>query len=261
MKHNLYFTVLSLCIFLSACAPTRRETYVRASKNSDTGSSYVVTPFQDEQDYQYQLRPNDIISIRVASSTASEFNFLSYQNEQQMGATTSNNPLLSGFEVEVDGTIFLPVIGKVEVAGLTLDEARSKIQSIVSELLESPTVEIKLLSFRVTVIGEVEKEGTLMVYYSKLSLLDAIAQAGGLTDFSDPETVKIIRNHNDSLEVAYVNILEEDFLTSPYYYLQPEDVVSVASVPSKNWLTYNIKYLQILVSGLGAFGIFYNIFQ
>lgn len=259
MKFNLSFVIIFLCI--SACAPTRRETYLRASKQSNLDSSYIVIPYQNEQEYEYQIRPNDIISIRVASSTASEFNFLNYQNEPQMGAISSNNPLLSGFEVEVDGTIFLPVIGKVGVAGLTLDEARNKIQVIVSELLESPTVEIKLLSFRVTVLGEVEKEGTFMVYYSKLSILDAIAQAGGLTDFSDPERVKIVRNHNDSLEVAYVNILEEEFLSSPYYYLQPDDVVAIASVPSKNWLAHNIKYLQILVSGLSAVGIFYNIFE
>ena len=221
----------------------------------------MLNTYAQTQNYQYHLRPNDVVSIKVASSTPSEFNFLSYQSDQQMGDARFNEPMLSGFDIGVDGTISLPVIGKVEVAGLTLEEARDKIRTVVAEYLESPTVDIKLLSFQVTVLGEVEQEGTFVVYNAKLSLLNALARAGGLTDFADPEKIKIVRDNIDSLEVVYVNVLEEDFLASPYYYLRPHDVVSVAGVPGKNLQEYNLTYLQIILSGLTAIGIFYRIFQ
>lgn len=255
--------VVGLWLLSAACIPTRRETYIRApeSVNIEDARNRVVTTYQQEEDYQYRLRPNDIISIRVASSTPSEFNFLSYQNDQEMDSYRANDPLLTGFDISVDGTIFLPVIGKIEVAGMTLDEAREKIREIVAEYLESPAVVLKLLSFQVTVLGEVEKEGTFVVYNPRLTVLDAIARAGGLTDFGDPETIKIVRNHVDSVEVAYVNVLEENIIASPYYYLRPDDIVSVGAVPGKNFQEYNLAYLQILLSSLTAVGIFFNIFD
>ena len=260
MKFSLV-AILALILIDSACVPIRREMYVKTPNTNNLQEGEVYASYTQDPLYEYELRPNDVISIKVASSTASEFNFLSYQNDQQMGDIRGNDPLLSGFDIGTDGTIFMPVIGKIEVAGLSLDEAREKIRQILSEYLESPTVDIKLLSFRVTVIGEVENEQTFVVYNPRISLLDAIARAGGMTDFADPTLVKIVRNNISSLEVAYVNVLEEDLLTSPYYYLRPDDVVTVASVPSKNLQEYNLKYLQLLLSGLTAIGIFFNIFR
>lgn len=257
----LFSTILLLSFLAAACVPTRRETYIRAPESVQIEENQVISTYAQEQNYQYRLRPNDVISIKVASSTPSEFNFLSYQSDQQMGDTRFNDPLLSGFDIGVDGTIFLPVIGKVKVASLTLEEAREKIRTIVAEYLESPTVDIKLLSFQVTVLGEVEQEGTFVVYNAKLSLLNALARAGGLTDFADPEKIKIVRDNNNLLEVVYVNVLEEDFLASPYYYLRPNDVISVAGVPGKNFQEYNLTYLQIILSGLTAVGIFFRVFQ
>lgn len=250
----------ALLLVGSACVPVRRESYVQASNPREVPDYGVTETFAD-QDYQYKLRVDDVIAVRVASSTPSEFNFFNYENEQQMGNQRYNDPLLSGFEIDPDGTILFPVIGKISIVGLTLNEARNKIQEIVNEYLESPVVDLKLLSFQVTVLGEVEKEGTFVVYNPELTVLDAIGRAGGLSDFADPTKVKIVRDDGDVIKVVYVNVLEETLLTSPYYYLQPNDVVSVASVPSKNFLQYNAKYLTILLSGLTAVGIFFNIFQ
>ena len=245
----------------TACVPIRRETYLRAPQSTNETEDQITGVYQQQSEYEYRLQPDDVISIKVASSTASEFNFLSYQSEQQMGDTRYNDPLLSGFDVGSDGTILLPVIGRVEVADLTLDEARNKIRQVVAEYLETPTVDVKLLSFQVTVLGEVESEGTFVVYNPKLSILDALGRAGGLTDFADPEKVKIVRHQGDSLKVAYVNVLEEDILASPYYYLRPNDVVAVAGVPGKNLREYNLSYFQIILSSLTAVGIFFRIFE
>ena len=255
------FIIIFLVFASAACVPIRRETYLRGPEAADKEVNRVSNAYRQVQDYEYRLQPNDIVSIKVASSTASEFNFLSYQRDQQMGDARFNDPLLSGFDVGPDGTILLPVIGKVEIAGLTLDQAREKIRLVVAEYLETPTVDIKLLSFQVTVLGEVEQEGTFVVYNPRLSILDALGRAGGLTDFGDPQNVKIVRHAGDSLEVIYVDVLEEEVLASPYYYLRPNDVVAVAGVPGKNLQKYNLTYLQILLTGLTAVGVFFNVFQ
>ena len=260
MRFFLLATIL-LHFISTACVPIRRETYIGVPDLSDVEKNQVVSAYRQAQDYAYRLQPNDIVSIKVASSTASEFNFLSYQREQQMGDARFNDPLLSGFDVGPDGTILLPVIGKVEIAGLTLDQAREKVRLVVAEYLETPTVDIKLLSFQVTVLGEVEQEGTFVVYNPRLSILDALGRAGGLTDFGDPKNVKIVRHEGDSLEVIYVNVMEENILASPYYFLRPNDVVAVAGVPGKNLQKYNLTYLQILLTGLTAVGVFFNVFQ
>ena len=253
--------VIVFFLMTTACVPIRRETYVGVPDLSNVEENRVIGAYRQAQDYEYRLQPNDIVSVEVASSTASEFNFLSYQREQRMGDIRFNDPLLSGFDVGPDGTILLPVIGKVKIAGLTIDQAREKVRQVVAEYLETPTVDIKLLSFQVTVLGEVEQEGTFVVYNPRLSILDALGRAGGLTDFGDPQKVKIVRHQGDSLEVVYVNVMEEDILASPYYFLRPNDVVAVPGVPGKNLQKYNLTYLQILLTGLTAVGVFFNVFQ
>ena len=260
MRHFLSGVVIFF-LLATACVPIRRETYIGVPDLSSIEENQVIGAYRQAQDYEYRLQPNDIVSVKVASSTASEFNFLSYQREQQMGDARFNDPLLSGFDIGPDGTILLPVIGKVDIAGLTLDHAREKVRLVVAEYLETPTVDIKLLSFQVTVLGEVEQEGTFVVYNPRLSILDALGRAGGLTDFGDPQKVKIVRHQGDSLEVVYVNVMEEDILASPYYFLRPNDVVAVPGVPGKNLQKYNLTYLQILLTGLTAVGVFFNVFQ
>ncbi len=257
----ILFSFVALLLVSTACLPTQRESYIRSPDYDNIQRDKVLRTYPQTKNAQYQLRPNDVISIQVASSTDSQFNFLSYQNDQQMSNLRSNDPLLSGFDIGPDGTIFLPVIGKIEIAGLSIDEARDKIRGIIDDYLESPTVEIKLLNFQVSVLGEVEKEGSFVVYTPRLTILDALAQAGGITNFGNPELVKVVRNRVDTIEVAYVNVLEESVFASPYYYLQPNDIVTVGEFRGRNIQEHNIKYIQIALTAITAIGIFLNVFN
>ena len=258
MKH-LPIWILILCYLIASCVPTRPEMYIRAPKDRTIIPDEISSTYQ-QLDFQYELRPNDVVSIKVTSATDTEFDFLNYEAENRRNLTF-NEPLLSGYNIDADGTILLPVVGKIPVAGLTLTQARDTLQNIVDDYLESPTVDIRLLSFQFTILGEVAQEGTYFNYSDKLSILDAVARAGGMEDFADPRKVKIVRSHGDSLEVVYINMLEEDLLASPYYYLMPNDVVSVAQLPAKNWQLYNLANLRLVLSSLTAVGIFFNIFD
>lgn len=240
-----------------ACVPARKEIYLQKENEKDIIHNKIVSTYHRE-DFQYFLRSDDVVSIKVTSATPSEFDFLNHPNDRSLTGFSSSDPLLSGFKIEDDGTISLPVLGKVEIAGLTISQAREKIQSIVSDYLESPTVDIKLLSFQFTILGEVEKEGEFTTYNPKISILDAIGKASGLTDFADRTKLKIIRTSGSNLEVAYVNVLEEDLLASPYYYLKPGDVITVPPLNAKNWRVNKAPNIGLVLSGLTALGIFMN---
>jgi polysaccharide export outer membrane protein len=260
MNPNQKLIFLTLLIFAS-CVPVKKEIYIRSDDHPRNPQQDVVTNTYQPEQYAYQLSTNDVISIKVASVTPSEFDILNTQTDRNLTGFSNRDPLLSGFSVEEDGTIFLPVIGKVEVAGLTIAEAREKIQDVVGDYLESPTVDIKLLSFNFTILGEVRQEGMYTTYNPKFSLLDAIGRAGGLTNYGDGSEVKIVRQQGEVLQVAYVNVMEEDVLASPYYYLKPGDVVTIPPLNAKNWQVNISENVGLILTGITALGIFLNVFN
>ena len=253
----LLLLLFCIAILVHGCIPIEKQTLIRNEAQQEIKTDEVVSVYSVEN-FQYMLRQNDVISIKVSSATPSEFDILNYQSDKTLNGLVVNNPLLTGFNIEEDGTIFLPVIGKVEVAGLTLTEAREKIQDIVSDYLESPTVDIKLLSFQFTLLGEVENEGVFTSYNPKITLMDAIGYAGGLTNYANGREVKIVRHQDEHLEVAYVNIMEEDMLSSPYYYIRPNDLVTVPPLKTKNFRENSAANISLILSGITAVGIFLN---
>jgi polysaccharide export outer membrane protein len=255
---NRILFLLLLTFIAASCVPLRKEILLQGNKDADNAP--VNTPVSNfkAKDYTYRLRPDDIISIKVSSTTPSEFDFFNQQANRSISGFDPRDPLLSGFKVEEDGTIPLPVVGKVEVEGLSVEEARAKVQEIVEQYLDSPTVDVKLLSFQFTLLGEIKSEGRYTTYNPKLNILEALGMAGGLTDYANRSRVKIVRKDKNDIEIAYVNLLDDDLITSPYYYLQPNDVVTVAPLGAKNWRTNNLANVGILFSGISSVAILLN---
>lgn len=256
---NFVLFLLILCV--SACIPVRKEIFLKTEDHPKDPVLDVVTATYQPQNYEYQLSTNDVISIKVASVTPSEFDIINTQTDRNLTGFSNRDPLLSGFRVEEDGSVFLPIIGKVQVAGLNIPEAREKIEEIVSDYLESPTVDIKLLSFTFTMLGEVQDEGLYTTYNPKFSILDAVGSAGGLSDFGDGSRVKLVRYEGEILQVAYVDLMDEDLLSSPYFYLRPNDVVTVPPLRAKNWRNSTSSNVALILSAFTAVGIFLNVFN
>ena len=256
---NPRFFILILLFLSAACVPTQKEVILQLPEDFEEDTPYNQTvatlPLQE---FTYTLRPDDILSIKVTSTTPSEFDFFNTRSDRSISGVDLRDPLLSGIQVEEDGTIPLPVVGKVEVAGLTIEQARAKIEEIVEQYLDSPTVDLKLLTFQYTILGEVMNEGRFTTYHPKITILEALGGAGGFTDYANRSKVKIVRKENDQAKIAYVNVLDEDILSSPYYYLQPDDVVSVPPLPAKNWRLNNIANVGVIFSGISAIAILLN---
>jgi len=230
-KHAGLLALIALIIgvvFLSSCGNTRQLQYMQGQ--FDTAKlSQAIYP-------DPVIQKKDLISIIVYSDDpkASSYYNLPVQaatapvsNTILTGAEPVSSPNGSAYLVSEAGEIQLPGIGKLQVAGLTKEQLDSIIISRVKDKLQNPYVIIRMISYRVTLIGEVTKPGQFTIPNERVSLLEAIALAGDLTPYGRRENVLIIREINGMRTFGRIDLRSPDILNSPFYYLQPNDVVYV----------------------------------
>jgi polysaccharide export outer membrane protein len=126
-----------------------------------------------------------------------------------------------------DSTITLPILGKINFVGLTLEEAREHLRIKAEEFLKEPTVEVKFLNYRVNLSGEVRSPGLYYNYEGNLNLLDAISMANGISDYADVGKVVVKRMNGDSFDTYKVNLTDNSVFSSDVFYLKPNDLVYV----------------------------------
>jgi len=250
MKRILLF--FGLLLVLGSCVQNRKYVYLqkndlnnRDGKPADSVAvrEYEIKPF----DYKVQIQDN--LSVRFESLSPEEFDFLS----KNQPATIMGNPqtaFLYGELVDDKGYIDYPVIGKVHVEGMTIFEIEEKLQGLANEFLQSPKVHVRLFNFRATVLGEVFREGVVPMTNNRVSLIEAIGLAGGLGELADRANIKIIRTHNGNAKVYYVNLLDENFLTSPLYYVHQNDIIVVPALKQRAFRRYFGPNLAIIVSSV-----------
>lgn len=245
MNKFLPLLFILLIGILGSCVPNRKLTYMQ--NLNDQKEEFVkdtALRFFETQKYQYRLQPDDIISIKFSSITPTEYNFFNVSERDRMQI----DPLLSGYIVDAEGYIDLNYVGRVKVGGLTLIEAKNTIKEMANQYLEAPTVYIRLLNFNINILGEVARQGTYTTYNQKFNILEALSLAGGLNDFANRANLKIIRTLNDTTKIAYVNVLDDNLVNSPYYYLEPNDIIVVAALPVKNFKQYQATNIGLFLS-------------
>lgn len=209
--------------------------------------SYAIDTFV------YKIQSNDIVSVRFESLTSKEFDFFNPPSAQSAAALGGNlaggGALLLGDLVDEHGEIPIPLIGKFKIEGLTIFEAQEKLRAIATNYgIKSPIVRVRLLNYRITLLGEVNKEGTILLSTNRVSLLEAIGFAGGLGELADRSKVKLIRQTGNKTEVIYLNLLEEDFFKSPYYYTYQNDILIVPALKQRSYRKYFGQNLAVFLS-------------
>lgn len=252
MIRSLLLLVGSL-IFLSSCVTNKKYVYLQKDdvNDKDLPKDTIVRSY-DLKNYEYKIQPEDNISVRFESLTPQEYdifnrNIMAQQQNQNLNL---GNAILIGELVDPLGEITYPVIGKVKVAGLTVYEAQTKLQQVADQYLESPVVKVRLINFRITILGEAKREGTVVLSNNRVSFIEAIGLAGGLTDFADKRNLKLIRQIDGKAQVQYLNLLDENFINSPEYFVHQNDILIVPALRQRPYQTYFGKNLSLVISSL-----------
>lgn len=222
----LHFCIFTFSIFLCSCGTVKNVAYLQNSDSINFDNSRFL--------YDARIMPKDQLTISVNTTTSEAsipFNLL-LQNEYSQGRTmASGGGTLMPYLVDNEGYINYPIIGRLKVGGLTKSECEKmiaeKIRPYMAET-ENPIVTVRMSSYSVSVLGEVARPGSFQVSREKITILEALAQAGDLTIYGVRDKVKLIREDaTGKKQIVTLNLNDANIVNSPYYYLQQNDVVYV----------------------------------
>lgn len=183
-----------------------------------------------------RLQKNDRIQIVVSAGApelAAPFNggVGNYRvgDDGNVSTVVDRSSSTSGYTIDQDGNIDFPILGKMRVEGLTLEDVRETVRNalIAKEYINNPTVKVDLLNLKVTVMGAVSRQEVLNVSEARITLLEAVTQAGGLSNIANPQAVVVIREQDGVREKIVHDIRSTAIFNSPAYYLQQNDIVYV----------------------------------
>lgn len=220
------FSFAILVYTFSSCTPYKNIPYFADFADTALKTSVKTAPFSSPV-----IKPDDLLSITIETVDADITRLL---NSGNVVAQTTNLPpsaneqTIPGYLVDKDGEVELPFVGKIKLAGYTTTQARDAITAAISQYIKNPIVNIKFANFKVTVLGEVLRPSTYIMPTEKVSVLDALGQAGDLTIYGRRENVLVIRDTLDNQKnMVHLNLNSKNVMSSPYFYLQPNDVVYV----------------------------------
>jgi polysaccharide export outer membrane protein len=230
MKLNkLFFGAVLVALLFASCKPSEEIAYIADAQRDSA--------FALKGQFSGGIQANDLLSIYVASETPeSTIQFNQETNKIAVLTDGDNRTVLnsgsttvSGYLVNHDGDIIFPVLGRIHVLGLTHNELAALIekQLISQGHITDPVVTVKLMNFKVCVLGDVARPGQLVVSGERLTIFEALSMVGDLTIYGQRHNVTIVREENGVRTIGEVDLSSKSVFDSPYYYLHQNDVVYV----------------------------------
>lgn len=238
----LYLLIISLAVI--SCVPQAKMKYLQ-DKEGET----PVTEFQNIKP-DYKLRPGDYLYIRVL--TIDEKSNEIFAAMSGTGASngymnsTDQSLYLTSYLVNDSGYITFPLLGNIKAGGRTLTEMKQSMNKAVSEIIKESSVIVKLVLFNISVLGEVKNPGKYTVNSDRINIFEALAMANDITSYGNRSKVQIIRTSGDKNNIVVLDLANKDILSSPYYYLQPNDIVYVELLKEKSWKFETFPYAVVL---------------
>jgi polysaccharide export outer membrane protein len=248
LKYSLpLIFVISTLLFLISCSTYKNIPYFQdASKTTSTlvkeGSfKEPVIKVGDKLSVTIETLSSDVTSLINNSSSST-----------------------AGYSVDKNGEINLTFVGKIRVEGLTTFQAQQIIEKEAEKHFNSPTVTVRFSNFMVTVLGEVTRPGTYVSLNEKINVLDALGLAGDLTQYAKRDDIFLIRDSSDEKAFIPMNLKSKDIVSSPYFYLQPNDIIYVTpdkTVINKQESQVTRTNIQIVTAAVSLVLLIVAIFQ
>lgn len=240
--------MLVFVVLFTSCASTKGVVYF-----NEIGDTKIKSPYGLQEPV---IQVNDIISIVISSLNPEASAVFNAPNESSFvtsSASSTNNRLTIGYLVNTEGNIQFPILGSIHVAGMTKSELSKYLADQLTEkkLLVDPIATVRNLNYKVSILGEVNRPGVYSIPNEKLTLLEALSFAGDLTIYAKRTNLLLIRE-NDKGEkiIRRLDITNPDILTSPYYYLQSNDVIYVEPIRNRLARERSTQTIPVILSAL-----------
>jgi polysaccharide export outer membrane protein len=232
MKMSRCILLLSIVVItLASCTSQKNLIYFQTENQED----YKYTYEEGNANFSpnYYLAKEDMLYIDITAMDDETARMFASKDTRY--STTENSIYLNAYVIDKNGEINLPVVGKVQLEGLTVEQAQSTIQEKVNQYIHGAVVSCKMLNYKISILGEVNRPGTYTFYQPCVDLFQVLAAAGDLTYYGNRAKVKIIRKTKSEDIVYTVDLRDVKVLQDKNMYLQPGDVVYVE--PNKNTKT------------------------
>lgn len=280
MHKRQLLTIVGLLgiLFISSCGSfgtlQKRTIYFRS--NEPTDSSVYITKIPPY--IPSIVQPDDILAVKITSisdftekSPVSIFNdggieyvLVPSINNGSNGGGGGGNANLKGYLVDGDGLIDYPVIGKMKVAGLTVRQIKTMIsEKLAANYIKDPVVEVRIINYKVTVLGEVRYPGVVIAPNHRMNVMEAVAAAGDISLSGRRDNIMVIRENHGQREFARINLSSRNSFTNPYFYLKQNDILYVEASKVVRQETHNNFtrfYLPTITSSLTSLVAIYAIF-
>ena len=221
--------VLILTLVTESCTRYKNLVYLQP-KDGEAAEFKAIPP-------DYRIQQRDVLYIRILSlnqeitqvinATASTINTNQFTNEASL--------FIYGYNVSDSGYVDIPVIGKVEVVGKTMEEAKTAVKAQAAKFLKDATIIVKLISFKYSVFGEVQRPGVYQNYNNQLTVLEAISNAGDISPYGNRKKILVVRPGTQGTKTYRLDLTKTDILNSEGFFLLPNDMVYVEPVKSYNF--------------------------
>ncbi len=244
--------IIVLVLLVTSCVSQKKIRLIQEKTIED-----VTAGFVNSRKTSYHLQPGDQLYIKVFSVDPKTSRLFQTDFPNPMTNTYQN---LNSYRIEEDGYINFSFIDKLYVKDLTVKETSDLLQKTINEYFKEATVVVKLINFRISVLGEVAHPNTFIINNKQINVLQAISKAGGIKDFGDREKVKLVRQTLDGSEVYNLDLTDNGILQLDQYYLMPNDVVYVQALGSKSFAFKNFPY-SIFLSTISTAALVYALFK
>ncbi|MCI4671325.1 MAG: polysaccharide biosynthesis/export family protein [Bacteroidia bacterium] len=227
---------------------------VEQTAATDSALIYQLSPLLD-----YKFRQNDQLFIKVNAYEGNTKDLFD-GNESDGGGLNSQALYFTSFNYLIDkeGNIELPLIGKEKVVGRTSEEVKRSLDEKLKAYLPNASTIVRLSSFKITILGEVQAPGVHEIFSDRISILQAFGLSGGMTDYADLEHVKLVRETEDGrIGSIYLDLTKSDIHKSEFYFLRPGDVIYIEPLKAKAMAT-STQSLSIVFQSLSFLTVVLN---